>query len=195
MVTVLKHKRTYWLRLLTGVLLFIFAVPGAAQVKKLPPPSEYLVKAAILTKFLKFVEWPADMANTDTLVIRVIGKEPSDDYFKNFLDNRYNGRRLEIRRHRKYKEGLVVNDCQVLFISRPEKRHTQHLLEAVRGMNVLTVGETRGFVDQGGMVNFVNQGSKVRFEVNQHISNESGIRINSYLLRRAVYVVRKKTGK
>jgi len=63
----------------------------------------------------------------------------------------------------------------------------------VEGRNILTVSESKGFVDEdGGMVNFVvDKNNNVKFEINQKVASEAGLRIHSSLLRVAVNVVRK----
>ena len=54
---------------------------------------------------------------------------------------------------------------------------------------MLTVGDTGGFLEQGGIVNFVLEGTKVRFEISQEAAQRAGIRISSRLLRLATRVV------
>ena len=59
-------------------------------------------------------------------------------------------------------------------------------LQDLRGPPVLTVADTAGFLDHGGIINFVLEGSKVRFEINQEAAERAGIKISSKLLRLAV---------
>ena len=54
---------------------------------------------------------------------------------------------------------------------------------------MLTVGDTKGFVDQGVIINFILEGSKVRFEIKPEAADRAGLRISSKLLQLALRIV------
>ena len=60
------------------------------------------------------------------------------------------------------------------------------ILQDLGDAPVLTVADTDGFLDDGGIINFKLEGSKVRFEINQQAAERVGIKISSKLLRLAV---------
>jgi hypothetical protein len=47
---------------------------------------------------------------------------------------------------------------------------------------VLTVGESEGFLERGGMINFVVKGKNVRLEINLVAAEAAGLKISSRLL-------------
>jgi hypothetical protein len=47
---------------------------------------------------------------------------------------------------------------------------------------VLTVGETDKFTQSGGLINFITEGDKVRFEINNDSARSAGLQISSKLL-------------
>jgi hypothetical protein len=55
---------------------------------------------------------------------------------------------------------------------------------------VLTVGETSDFAKRGGMIQFVMDGRRVRFELHLATAEQMGLNIRSDLLRVAVAVKR-----
>ena len=55
---------------------------------------------------------------------------------------------------------------------------------------VLTVGDTSGFTESGGSINFLMEDSKVRFDINLTASEKAGLKIRSQLLRLAKKVVK-----
>jgi hypothetical protein len=57
------------------------------------------------------------------------------------------GRRIEVRRVHKDPE---LRNCHILFVSRSEARRYAKVLQAVQGVDVLTVGETPDFLSAGG---------------------------------------------
>ena len=53
----------------------------------------------------------------------------------------------------------------------------------------MTVSDTDGFLEKGGMINFLKTGKKVRWEMNDKAIKNSGIRISFQLYRNAVKVI------
>jgi hypothetical protein len=166
-----------------GLLLLLLACPVAPLGAQAP---EYDVKAAFLFNFVKFVEWPADAfaAERAPLAICVYGSDP----FGRSLETVIQGERVGER-------GLIVERpdrlddleaCHVLFVSGSEKDRLAAVLARVKDAPVLTVGDTEGFLRAGGIINFILEGSKVRFLINQEAAERSGLRISSKLMRLAV---------
>ena len=60
---------------------------------------------------------------------------------------------------------------------------------AVKGANVLTVGDGAEFLSRGAAVTFVREGDRVRFDVNLTEAQRAGLTISSRLLRVARRVV------
>ena len=156
---------------------------------------EYQVKAAFLYNFAKFVEWPADMFEGDgeALVLCVAG----DDPFGGSLDGvvrgeTLNGRRLVVHRTRDLSE---IQECHVVFVPRSERSRQERILDSVRHRGVLTVGETDGFLTGGGIIRFVLDQNKVRFDVNLEAAESSGLKLSSKLLRLARMVYGSQQGK
>ena len=73
--------------------------------------------------------------------------------------------------------------CHVLFIHRGV-RHEPYLREA-RGQPLLTVGEVPDFLRDGGIVNFVVEDGKVRFDIDREAAARANLAISSRLLRLA----------
>ncbi len=172
-----------------ALLLFLcawgLALSAAARAEV--AASEYAVKAAFLFNFTKFVDWPP-RAFTDErspLKICVLGQDPFGKALRSFMDEEVGGRRLQLLRVDALNNPAA---CHVLFVCRSERDRLPQILAAVRGAPVLTVSDTPGFLDDGGMINFVLEGSKVRFEIDQEAAEQAGIKISSKLLALARHV-------
>ena len=76
----------------------------------------------------------------------------------------------------------------MLFIASAESPHSDEVLQLLKGTSVLTIAETPGFSKQGGIINFVLEDSKVRFEVNIDAAKHAGLNISSRLLSLAKIV-------
>jgi len=159
--------------LLGAALALATALPVGAQ-------DEYGVKAAFLFNFAKFVEWPADaFAAPDAgLVLCVAGASGVDAAVQETVKGKLvNGRPIEVKR---VAEG-EVRGCHLLFIADGRDRAAA-LMEGARSSSVLTVGETPGFTQLGGVINFTTEDSKVRFEINEDAARKARLKISSKLL-------------
>jgi len=146
------------------------------------PPSEYQLKAAFLFNFAKFVEWPTNTfaAETSPMVIGVVGKNPFGEDLENTIRNKtINKHPVAVR----MTDSLAdAKTCHILFICTSEKDRLTDIFESLRGVSVLTVGETEGFTKSGGMINFVWAGNKIRFQINAEAAKSAGLKISSKLL-------------
>jgi len=158
-------------------LAFWAAVPGAAFQE---PPSEYGVKAAFLLNFTKFVDWPADSFEKpdSPITICILGDDPFGRTLDSMLEGEsVNGHKLAMQRIQK---APARRSCQVLFISAIEKSRSKVLKDV--GPGVLSVGEYEGFLADGGIMNFVIDNRRVRFDINLAAAERALLRVSSKLL-------------
>jgi hypothetical protein len=144
---------------------------------------EYDVKAAYLYNFGRFVGWPAKVssATDDSFPICVLGQDP----FGRALDGTLagetiGGKRVVARRISKPQEAL---NCRILFVSSSEEKQLNDTLAALNKADVLTVSDIPDFMQRGGMIQFVLEGNRVRFEVNLAAAEHAGLTLSSELLK------------
>lgn len=163
-------------------MLLLCGAEGHAQ-GALP---EYQVKAAFLYHFAEFVSWPANaFAETNSpYVVAVLGKDP----FGQNLDDTLQGHLLNNHPFivRRITNATQAHGCHILFIGRSETRRLEDIIAELKTDSVLTVSEIDGFVNRGGIVQFLNSGDKVRFTINNTAARAAGLRISSQLLSLAV---------
>ena len=63
-------------------------------------------------------------------------------------------------------------------------------MAAAEGLPVLTVGESPDFLELGGIINFVTEGSEVRFQVDTERARRHKLTISSRLLSLSLADVR-----
>jgi YfiR/HmsC-like len=147
--------------------------------------SEYLIKAGFIYNFAKFVEWPsAAFSQPDSpIVIGVLGADPFGSVLDRIVEDKKIGARgFVVRRYKWGKELKDLKDCKILFISASEKTHIDEILLSVKGLPILTVGETPGFAERGGVIRFTLEDNRVRFEVNVDAAHQADLNISSRLL-------------
>lgn len=156
------------------------------------PPNEYQLKAVFLFNFTQFVEWPREaFADPDEpLIIGVLGADPFGPYLDQTVQGeKINGRAIEVRRYRSVAE---IQACHVLFISQSETARLRDILPRLRGRSILTVGDSEGFAQGGGMIRFMTDKNRIKLRVNVDSAKEARLTISSKLLRAAEIV---QTGK
>lgn len=171
--------------LLRSVLLLLLLATGAPAGANARSDLEYQVKAAFLFNFAKFVEWPADAFETPQapVAICVLGQDPFGESLDHLVRGEtVNGRRLVVRRPRQF---LEVRDCQIVFLAGSESGYQNQILSALEGASVLTVGEDEGFLTDGGVIRFLLEQNRVRFDINLIAAETNRLKLSSKLLRLA----------
>jgi hypothetical protein len=153
---------------------------GAAAAQP-PSAQEYQVKAAFLYNFAKFVEWPDEgEGRGGELIIAVFGRDPFGDVLEQTVEGKaIRSHPLVVRRPARLGE---LKSCHVLFISTSETSRLPQILQALGDARVLTVSEMAGFLEAGGMIHFLVEENRVRFDINAAAARRAGIAISSKLL-------------
>jgi hypothetical protein len=158
-----------------------------AQVQK---PTEYEVQAAYLSNFGRFVEWPvrAGASERDPFYICVLGQDP----FGPLLDAALKGETIGGAPMVAKRVAGVADaaNCRIVYVNPSKDTQLRPLLAALARSNVLTVGDIFDFTRQGGMIQFVLDGNRVRFEINLAAAQRAGLNLSSQLLKVAVAVRR-----
>jgi len=182
-----KLRRVLWtaLGLLAWAVLLFNPLRACAEADD---ESEYRVKLAFLYNFAQFVEWPADAFRDPAapLTICVAGQDPFEGEIGQGLRGRTAGGHLvEIR---KLKRDENPRGCHMIFVRAGDRKLAGRLLADLRGSSTLTVGETKGFADLGGVINLVVEENKLRFEINLGAARQTRLKLSSKLLALATIV-------
>jgi hypothetical protein len=143
-------------------------------------PLEYQVKAAFLLNFTKFVQWPASAFADENspVAICILGEDPFGNTLNEMVKGEaLNGRQLVVQRIRHAPE---PKSCQVLFVAKSEKDVARTLADL--GTGILTVGEGEKFLQDGGIIAFVIQDRRVRFDIDQATAAKARITLSSRLM-------------
>lgn len=168
---------------LLGVFLSALSLPAQTL-------SEYDVEAAYLYNFGKFVRWTAGTANSaPSFDICIMGEDPFGGTLDKLIaDDRVGGRPI---RKRLIGRASESEGCAIVYIGDSEGRHLRGILAEFNGKRQLLVSGLPHFMDDGGMVQFVVQGDRVRFGVNLEAASRCGLTFSSELLKVAVKVIGK----
>jgi hypothetical protein len=185
----LRSRRSH--PFLLWALVLITWLPSTTPVhaqEARPTPTQ--VEAAYLFNFGKFVRWQIDRtAPSDSFGICVLGKDP----FGAVLDStvageRIGGKHITVGKLSRMQE---ASDCSVLYISSSEEARLGPILASAQRLSLLTVSDIPHFAERGGIIGLVAQQSKIRFEVNRTVAEQSNLVLSSELLKIATRVIDK----
>ena len=186
-------------RYMVAVLLsFSLAFGASAQSADSSASSEYLVKAGFIYNFAQLVQWPAtSFPQPDSpIVIGILGTDPFGGTIDRVIENKkLDGRNLVIKRLKWGKDLKDLRECNILFVSSSEKQRQSDIINTVKWLPILTIGETAGFAAGGGIINLTLEGNKVRFEVNVEAARQANLNISSRLLALARIVPQSADGR
>lgn len=145
---------------------------------------EYRLKAAYLYKFGTYVKWPKKaFRNADSpFVIGILGPNPvGEDLRKIASVKSIDGRPIQVRN---WQQANQIRDCHILFMSRAVPNKTQQAtIKALSRRHILFVGETKDFLKNGGVVDFVVQQNRVRIYISQPAYKREKLDVSAHLLR------------
>lgn len=151
---------------------------GAADSSTL----ETAIKAAFLSKFALYVDWPrtAFASPESAINLCVVGLDP----FGSILDKEVRGQSVENRPIVVRRLPVVTRNsgCHVLFAGGSQAQSIDQVLATVRGAGVLTVTDVPNGSDTAGIVNFIVRDNRVRFTIDDAAAALNGLTISSKLL-------------
>jgi hypothetical protein len=145
---------------------------------------EYAIKATYLLKLPPFVEWPGTLPPAFNICI--VGRDP----FGDLLQRAAAGQTIDGRPVQVQVLGMVAgpSGCQAMYIAGSDAQSVAAALSQVRGQPVLTVTDGQRDPAAMGIINFVIDEDRVRFDIDDAAASASGLRISSKLLSIAVHV-------
>ena len=184
---VIKGRTKIWKAMIAAACMLCMLVAPSTRAQS-SASSEYLIKAGFIYNFAKLMEWPAPVfpQPNSPIVIAILGTDP----FQGTLDSVLRGKQVNGRdfvvKHLKWGDDL--KGCNIIFVSSSEKAHFDDFFHQIHGLPILTIGDTPGFAESGGIINFVLEDDKVRFEIDVDAARQANINISSRLLALAKIV-------
>jgi len=184
---VMKGRHLYIFRLL--IKLFFICAVAIISNQSFAQTREYLLKAGYIEKFTHFIEWPntTDINNPNVeFTIAVIGRNEFDNSLeKIFGEVKINKKKVRIKYISSINE---IENSLILFISKSERNNIDEILKFTSNKPILTIGDTKGYAENGVIINMFIDKNKLRYEINRTAAEKSGLKISSLLLTSATIV-------
>lgn len=172
-----------------AALATIGAVCGAAVPVQVSgqAPLETTLKAAIVSKFPQFVEWPAGAGlNRFTLALCVLDGDPVGPELRGLVaDEAVDGRPFTVQVVDREEQ---LDRCDVLYVDKRGMVAHHTLVRRAISLPILTVSDDPRFLELGGIVRLRQVNGRIRFDVNTTAAQRAGLRISAQLLQLALTV-------
>jgi hypothetical protein len=178
---------------LSGLIfaLAVSALAGAADAPaaqagpdsaKAPSSRESRIKAAFLYNFAKFTKWPATAFADAKAPLRlcVLGEDPFHGALAALKGRTAKNRPIVASRPSSME---TLAKCHLLFVGASQGKRLATILEVLRGLPVLVVGEAPHFATSGGIIRLETVENRVRFDINVGAAQNAKLKIDSRLLR------------
>lgn len=182
-----KYKFVITVLLIIGVLGGASAPQLRAQtlkptfLKEVYGEKPSMVRAALLLNIPKFIKWPENIQPKDKYIANICiygALKFSDDILKQIED------RLQYKPNFRNIESLLNNngECHIVYIT--DTTVNNEAIHYLHKRNVFTVSDANGFVDKGGIMQFIQlqPETKVRYNLNLKAINQSGLIVNNDLI-------------
>jgi len=175
---VIRRSHRCWV-----ISLYIFVTAFHMASTAAQEASSAEVKAAFLYNFGLYIDWP-NGALSDVFDIAVVGDDEVAEQLPRFVQ----GRKIHDKtvRIKKIRSIADFDGAQVLYIGSNAQVSTQEMQKLIdrRGLLVVTDNARR----LNSVINFVDVGNRIRFEIFLNPAERAGLKLNSRLLGAAVQV-------
>jgi len=162
---------------------------------------EYQLKGTFIERIVRFIQWPEDSPvnnKSRPFIIGIIGENPflvkqkGEDAPKDWLELIYIEQGIKIKSKptevRYISDIDGIRECNLLFVSKSEKKMLPEIVAAARENHVLTFSDVDGFAKKGIHINLILKSGNVKYEVNQTGIVEAGLTIKYQLLKYAAKI-------
>lgn len=158
------------------ILLFLFVVISSNSL--FAYESEDILKVVIIGKLAKFVTWQDN--SPERFVITVLHNSFDDLLDTVYRDKKIHSKDIEIR----YIDDIDdLNFTHILYFPQVNHDQLERILEKTSHKSILTISDTRGFAQKGGMIQVYFASQKIRLKINNSVSKKENLKISSSLLR------------
>lgn len=142
------------------------------------------IKVAFIYNFAKFVEWPPTSfaAGNNALHVCLWGDSVLENKL-HLLDGRIaQGRTINVKSLASNHDG---QGCHIVVVGGGSDAQRQQMLTTVATSSVLTISDSPGFIQQGGMISLFVAANRVQFSVNLTAAQSSGLKLSARMLQLA----------
>jgi hypothetical protein len=160
----------------------------ANSLEAAPSDTEYRLKAALIYKLTKFIEWPVlpRGQKLDTFGVCLLGEDQFGDALDSLSKRSVKNAPIEIYRHAQSE--AIDSHCQIVYISSSKRGFIDSILQSLRGRPILSLSDLDEFAEQGGILQFTTGKQRIGFTINMENARQAKLTIAAPLLDLATLI-------
>lgn len=163
------------------LFLVVLMLVGVSSAFAQPTTTE--VKASYIFKMAKFITWDGEKRQPIRFCYMEQSDIPKSNSVGQILAEYLKEKHGDIMTARRIRSINTVADCDILFLGADQEPNIADTLSRIQSPMILTIGDIRRFVQNGGMVNFTLDGNdNVKMEANFPVLQASRVRLSASIL-------------
>lgn len=166
--------------------------PGATP-KGLPKASqasrEYHLKGAFLRYVAKYVGWPSNAIQGNTINLCVLGQVPVFEGINSINGKIVNDRPIQVTKVLSV-EDAKSSHCQIVFVARTESDNISAIIDAFKDTPILGFGDMETYAQTGGAMNFYIANNHLAIMTNMPAVEKAKLTIDPQMLKLVTFVPR-----
>jgi len=167
------------------ILLVVSAMalhkPAAAQ------DMDYKAYSLFVYNFMKYVEWPPEIASKNEFVVGILGDSPINKELQTLAaSKKIKGKTIVLK---KFTTAEECANCQLLYVCSSKSSMLKTLKEQMKNKPVLIVGEREGLAKKGAALSFVTlEDDVLKFDINKSVIEQHQLKISSSLITLGIVI-------
>lgn len=139
------------------------------------------LKSAIIVNFIRYTRWPQDSLYSQSADINVCvyANHEMEESLLNSKGKTINNKIIEIRILYRLR-GL--DECHVLYTENMDRTQVKRVFSIVNNKPILTITDQTNGSENSGIINFIDEAERLRFEIFIEKSTAANLKISSRLL-------------
>jgi len=168
------------------ILINPFFIPSKLFARESIVTSECELKTAYIYQFTKYVNWAKLKGDKKELIIGVIANEDMVQALSRLNGRVSQGMKIVVR---SVEKGTELSDIDILYLEKGYLTDDDVILKAVKN-HILTISDEEDATHKGVIIGLFRSDSRLRFNINLKIADQSSLRLSSRLLSLANSLVK-----
>jgi hypothetical protein len=137
--------------------------------------------AVYLLHFSNFIEWPGEeIEDRSPFDVCVLGNSNVNPFIKELETEKVKDQLIRVL----FKPSLEqLAACKIVYVDKESIEQFLEIEPILRGSKMIFVSDKKGFIEQGGTIEYFVENNKLRFAINMKLAKDKGLHISSKLLR------------
>jgi hypothetical protein len=175
-----RYKQMKKYNYLLGLALLLLFTQARVMAQ-----SDYKFHTVFIYNFTKYIQWPEGSTGS-SFVIGVVGNSGITEALQGMAaSKKVNGKPIEIK---VFASAAEVANCQMVYLPDSKSGDLEELRAKLASKPTLIITEKTGLAKKGSDINFVMEGGRWKFEINQAAADMHKLKISQELTKFAVKI-------